>query len=72
MAKKLIMRPRRKWTGADLEKMASLLRQGQPIEKVAKALGRTVPAVRLQATMHGVSAAGNLMLRERRNRERAL
>jgi transposase-like protein len=71
MAKKLTMRPRRKWTGADIEKMVALLRQGEPIEKVAKALGRTVPAVRLQATMHSVSAAGNLTLREKRNGKRA-
>ncbi len=66
---KLTLRPRRKWTEAEFEKMVALLKEGEPVVTVAKQLERSEAAIRVQATKVRVSASGNLAQRAKRTLE---
>ena len=63
------LKPRRKWTDDDRQKLIELLVGGTAISKVAKALGRSEAAIRVQATKVRVSASGDLGQRNLRNAE---
>jgi hypothetical protein len=69
MTMKLTLRPRRKWTEAEFEKMVALLKEGEPVVTVAKQLERSEAAIRVQATKVRVSASGNLAQRAKRTLE---
>ncbi len=70
MLPKLILRQNRPWSDIELQQIVDLLAAGMPIERVARKLKRTVPAVRVQATRLGVSATKDLKRRAERNQRR--
>lgn len=66
---KLTVRPRRRWSEADLQEMVALLQNGLTVAQVAKRLTRSEAAIRVQATIRRVSASSDLVQREKRNQE---